>query len=307
MWSVDRAACTEFARWSHQSVKQSQDSLQKIWRDMILKSNLNLSQLSPNTETSTWGVRFLSTSQLVLPELLSPQLEPVKNDHFKSLYLISSVLTINIKKMQVKECKTVWLTRVESGFRATPACHSQRAVVPRWGLFLACKARRGPGRSRDTFWGERNLPQLMSQRGVGNCTRRPFGVTVSGYSKKSNSSQWSTSHMVCYKSCFKMLCQITSSPKFIQGNKNFSVVSPKELFFNRWTQSVNINVYTFTFLSIPYWPEVLCAVLLRELLWLEARMDVQALFEGSVVLSDEDGPEITKSLYSIVRNINAYT
>lgn len=36
--------------------------------------------------------------------------------------------------------------------------------------------------------------------------------------------------------------------------------------------------------------EVLCAVLLRELLWLEARMDVQALFEGSVVLSDEDGP-----------------
>lgn len=37
-------------------------------------------------------------------------------------------------------------------------------------------------------------------------------------------------------------------------------------------------------------PEVLCAVLLRELLWLEARMDVQALLEGSVVLSDEDGP-----------------
>lgn len=39
-----------------------------------------------------------------------------------------------------------------------------------------------------------------------------------------------------------------------------------------------------------YQPEVLCAILLRELLWLEARMDVQALFEGSVVLSDEDGP-----------------
>lgn len=37
-------------------------------------------------------------------------------------------------------------------------------------------------------------------------------------------------------------------------------------------------------------PEVLCAVLLRELLWLEARMDVQALLEGSVVFSDEDGP-----------------
>lgn len=41
-------------------------------------------------------------------------------------------------------------------------------------------------------------------------------------------------------------------------------------------------------------PEVLCAVLLRELLWLEARMDVQALFEGSVVLSDEDGPGRTE-------------
>lgn len=41
---------------------------------------------------------------------------------------------------------------------------------------------------------------------------------------------------------------------------------------------------------VAHQPEVLCAVLLRELLWLEARMDVQALFEGSVVLSDEDGP-----------------
>lgn len=39
---------------------------------------------------------------------------------------------------------------------------------------------------------------------------------------------------------------------------------------------------------------MLCAVLLRELLWLEARMDVQALFEGSVVLSDEDGPGRTE-------------
>lgn len=37
-------------------------------------------------------------------------------------------------------------------------------------------------------------------------------------------------------------------------------------------------------------PEVLCAVLVREPLWLEARMDDQALFEGIVVFSDEDGP-----------------
>lgn len=38
-------------------------------------------------------------------------------------------------------------------------------------------------------------------------------------------------------------------------------------------------------------PEVLCAVLVREPLWLEARMDDQALLEGIVVFSDEDGPE----------------
>lgn len=43
-------------------------------------------------------------------------------------------------------------------------------------------------------------------------------------------------------------------------------------------------------------PEVLCAVLLREPLWLEARMDDQALFEGSVVLSDEDGPEESRKI-----------
>lgn len=36
--------------------------------------------------------------------------------------------------------------------------------------------------------------------------------------------------------------------------------------------------------------EVLCAVLVREPLWLEARMDDQALLEGIVVFSDEDGP-----------------
>lgn len=39
-----------------------------------------------------------------------------------------------------------------------------------------------------------------------------------------------------------------------------------------------------------YTPEVLCAVLVREPLWLEARMDDQALLEGIVVFSDEDGP-----------------
>lgn len=37
-------------------------------------------------------------------------------------------------------------------------------------------------------------------------------------------------------------------------------------------------------------PEVLCAVLVREPLWLEARMDDQALLEGILVFSDEDGP-----------------
>ena len=41
-------------------------------------------------------------------------------------------------------------------------------------------------------------------------------------------------------------------------------------------------------------PEVLCAVLVREPLWLEARMDDQALLEGIVVFSDEDGPEKQK-------------
>ena len=35
---------------------------------------------------------------------------------------------------------------------------------------------------------------------------------------------------------------------------------------------------------------MLCAVLVREPLWLEARMDDQALLEGIVVFSDEDGP-----------------
>lgn len=41
-------------------------------------------------------------------------------------------------------------------------------------------------------------------------------------------------------------------------------------------------------------PEVLCAVLVREPLWLEARMDDQALLEGIVVFSDEDGPRNEK-------------
>lgn len=35
---------------------------------------------------------------------------------------------------------------------------------------------------------------------------------------------------------------------------------------------------------------MLCAVLVREPLWLEARMDDQALLEGIVVFSDEGGP-----------------
>lgn len=134
--------------------------------------------MSPHHETSlTWGVRFLRTSQLVLPELLSPQLEPVRNVHCKSLSLNS---TINIRT--AGSVIQMWQTRGESGFRAAPACHSQRVVVPSRGLLLASEARWGPGRSRDTLRGERNLPQLMSQRGVGDW--RPFGVTVSGCRKK---------------------------------------------------------------------------------------------------------------------------
>lgn len=39
---------------------------------------------------------------------------------------------------------------------------------------------------------------------------------------------------------------------------------------------------------------MLCAVLVREPLWLEARMDDQALLEGIVVFSDEDGPGDSK-------------
>lgn len=35
-------------------------------------------------------------------------------------------------------------------------------------------------------------------------------------------------------------------------------------------------------------------------------MDVQALFEGSVVLSDEDGPETTKTLYYVIQNTNMF-
>ena len=42
-------------------------------------------------------------------------------------------------------------------------------------------------------------------------------------------------------------------------------------------------------------PEALCAVLLRGTLWLEARMDDQALVEGSVVFKDEDDPARGKS------------
>lgn len=49
-------------------------------------------------------------------------------------------------------------------------------------------------------------------------------------------------------------------------------------------------------------PEVLCAVLVRELLWLEARMDDQALFEGIVVFSDEDGPGKKMKRVSVFSN-----
>lgn len=49
-------------------------------------------------------------------------------------------------------------------------------------------------------------------------------------------------------------------------------------------------------------PEVLCAVLVREPLWLEARMDDQALLEGIVVFSDEDGPEQHKEAVSHINH-----
>lgn len=90
----------------------------------------------------------------------------------------------------------------------------------------------------------------MSQRGVGDCARRPFGVTVSGYREEKKKGQVKGAY---------------------EGHRP------------PWLN-----------LTAAHQPEVLCAVLLRELLWLEARMDVQALFEGSVVLSDEDGPARTK-------------
>lgn len=51
------------------------------------------------------------------------------------------------------------------------------------------------------------------------------------------------------------------------------------------------NCPIFTTCGLSDIPEVLCAVLVREPLWLEARMDDQALLEGIVVFSDEDGPE----------------
>lgn len=49
--------------------------------------------------------------------------------------------------------------------------------------------------------------------------------------------------------------------------------------------------------------EVLCAVLVREPLWLEARMDDQALLEGIVVFSDEDGPLFLSLRWSVSRTV----
>lgn len=51
------------------------------------------------------------------------------------------------------------------------------------------------------------------------------------------------------------------------------------------------------------WAEVLCAVLVREPLWLEARMDDQALLEGIVVFSDEDGPLFLSLRWSVSRTV----
>lgn len=54
-------------------------------------------------------------------------------------------------------------------------------------------------------------------------------------------------------------------------------------------------------------PEVLCAVLVREPLWLEARMDDQALLEGIVVFSDEDGPGKRQKFCQNVLNLSPFS
>lgn len=73
MLLVDRAACTEYAGLSHRSRGGT-----KAERETSLHGAPTRGRAAhPWGVTLTWGVRFFRTSQFViLPELLSPQLEP---------------------------------------------------------------------------------------------------------------------------------------------------------------------------------------------------------------------------------------
>lgn len=76
------------------------------------------------------------------------------------------------------------------GVRISPSStYSKGRIIPRrQGWLLTSQSRRWAGRSSDVFRWQRDLPQLMSQRGVCNWTRGPcqFGITISGYSKEKN-------------------------------------------------------------------------------------------------------------------------
>lgn len=76
------------------------------------------------------------------------------------------------------------------GVRISPSStYTKGRIIPRrQGWLLTSQSRRWAGRSSDVFRWQRDLPQLMSQRGVCNWTRRPcqFGITISGYSKEKN-------------------------------------------------------------------------------------------------------------------------
>lgn len=59
------------------------------------------------------------------------------------------------------------LTRGVSGIRIPPSSTQAKGIVPGGqGRFLAGQPWRGAGRSSDAFRWQRDLPQLMSQRGV---------------------------------------------------------------------------------------------------------------------------------------------
>lgn len=79
------------------------------------------------------------------------------------------------------------LTRGVSGIRVAPATPKSHRVVPHGQRHLLPGQSRGrPRGSRDALGWQRDLPQLMGQRGVVNGSRRPsgFGVAVSGWKEK---------------------------------------------------------------------------------------------------------------------------